>query len=68
MERIVPLPAFAAVVIVAEDPLEAFDVRLAYASLESQLIFLSVHMELIRIVAELIAFFSQLYLVLVFRN
>ena len=65
VEWIVPRPALASMVVIAVDPLQALDVGLPDSDLESLLVFLSVNVELIVVVSEFVAFFTQLNLVLV---
>ena len=65
MERIVPRPAFTAMIVVAEDPLQSFNVGLPNTTLERKLVLLSIHVELVGVVSEFVALLSKLNLVLV---
>ena len=63
MERIEPVPALAALIIVRHDPLEALDVGLSNPDLKLSLVLRRVHVELVSVVAILVTFLAELYFV-----
>ena len=55
-----PVPAEAAMIVVAKHPLETFDIRLTDACLKFLLVLLRMYMEFVRVVPELIAVLAKL--------
>jgi len=61
VERVIPVPALTAVVIIRENPLESFDIRLSDSVLKGSLILRGMHVKLIGVVSGLVTIFAQLY-------
>ncbi len=55
MERVIPVPALATLIVITENPLETLDVALSDSLLELLLLLRSVNKELVTIVSLLIA-------------